>query len=353
MSLLSDFEDRVGRAVEGVFAGVFRSPVQPAELAKALAKQMDRERSVGVGKIYAPTLYTVLISPADEEKMGAFADTLSGELATYLIGYAAQRNYELPSRPMVRFLVDPDLKLGRFEAYAELVSSEELGRIAAEMMHSPAAPQTPREDVDFEPSAPEPVEPEAAEPEAQPMPEPPEPEPRGPVFYNHEEAEDIDFEPFVPSEAGGPIAPPAPGVVPSEPAAEAEAPFEPSELSLDSEPTPAPPGPADQVTTVLGATPGGAIATVTVTGIEHDVVLRGDRVTVGRLASCDIALQDANSSRTHAAFVPVASGWAIEDLDSTNGTWLNGQQVDRRIPLKDGDVVTVGVTELVYHGPEA
>ena len=34
MSILSDFEDRMGRAVEGMFAGVFRSPVQPAELAR-------------------------------------------------------------------------------------------------------------------------------------------------------------------------------------------------------------------------------------------------------------------------------------------------------------------------------
>ena len=69
MSLLSDFEDRVSAAVEGVFAGVFRSPVQPAELARALAKQMERQKVVGVGKVYAPTLYTVLISEADDEKL--------------------------------------------------------------------------------------------------------------------------------------------------------------------------------------------------------------------------------------------------------------------------------------------
>ena len=47
MSILSDFEDRVASAVEGLFAGAFRSPVQPAELAKALAKAMDDERMVG------------------------------------------------------------------------------------------------------------------------------------------------------------------------------------------------------------------------------------------------------------------------------------------------------------------
>lgn len=129
MSILSDFEDSVSRAVEGMFAGVFRSAVQPAELARALGKEMDRERVVGVGKVYAPTLYTILISPADDEKLGAFTTTLVGELTTYLISYASEHGYELSTRPVVRFLVDDGLKLGRFEAYAELVSPEELAQL--------------------------------------------------------------------------------------------------------------------------------------------------------------------------------------------------------------------------------
>ena len=99
MSVLSDFEDSVSRALEGMFAGVFRSPVQPAELAKALAKAMDRDRSVGVGKVYAPNVYTVLLSPDDDAKFGAFAETLAGELATFLVGHARERDYELASKP--------------------------------------------------------------------------------------------------------------------------------------------------------------------------------------------------------------------------------------------------------------
>ncbi len=107
MSILSDFEDRVGGAVEGMFAGVFRSPVQPAELARACGKEMDRSRKLGVGKVYAPTMYSVLLSPADGDALGGFADTLAGELETYLLGYARQKRYELTTRPHVRFLVDP------------------------------------------------------------------------------------------------------------------------------------------------------------------------------------------------------------------------------------------------------
>ena len=94
-----------------------------------------------------------------------------------------------------------------------------------------------------------------------------------------------------------------------------------------------------------------ALATVTVSGIEHDVVLQGGRVVVGRLSSCDIVLPDVNVSREHAAFVSEGDGWAIEDLKSTNGTLVNGVPLRQMTRLRDGDVIGVGVTELVYHEP--
>ncbi len=77
MSILTDFEDRVGGALEGMFAGVFRSPVQPVEIAKALAKAMDEGRTVGVGKVYAPVAYTVALSPQDAAKFGAVHEARS------------------------------------------------------------------------------------------------------------------------------------------------------------------------------------------------------------------------------------------------------------------------------------
>ena len=91
---------------------------------------------------------------------------------------------------------------------------------------------------------------------------------------------------------------------------------------------------------------------MTVRDIDHDVVLRGTRMVVGRLESCDICLADANTSRQHAAFVAEGPGWAIEDLGSTNGTLVNGEPVSTRVPA-DGDVVVVGITELVYHEPRS
>jgi hypothetical protein len=96
--------------------------------------------------------------------------------------------------------------------------------------------------------------------------------------------------------------------------------------------------------------PGSGLATVTVGDLALDVALTGDRVTMGRLATSGIQLTDSNASREHAAFVRQGSGWAIEDLGSTNGTLLNGVPVTRAV-LSDGDVIEIGVTRLTYHEP--
>lgn len=69
---------------------------------------------------------------------------------------------------------------------------------------------------------------------------------------------------------------------------------------------------------------------------------------IGRLASCRIIISDTNTSRQHAQIVRLGSGFAINDLGSTNGTFVNGERViaDRR--LADGDIVTVGAVSLRF-----
>lgn len=292
MSILSEFEDRIARAVEGVFAGVFRSRVQPAELAKALGREMDRRRVVGVGKIYAPNLFTIVISPADEQHLGSFTETLAAELATYLVGYSREKGYSLDQRPFVRFRVHDDLKLGRFEVLAELVSATELAEAAEE-----AGVYVPTE-------APEPRDARR---------------------------------------------PPVPSVPPVASAVPAERPRPGPGVTLPPSAIPA--------AAVAGAAAQereprtlSALSTVTVTGVEHDVVLSGDRVVVGRSAAVDIRLADSNVSREHAAFEYEAGNWVVRDLGSTNGTFLNGEAVQRK-RVRDGDVISVGVSELVYHEP--
>lgn len=251
MSLLSDFEDRVARAVEGVFAGAFRSPVQPAEIAKALAKAMDDGRTVGVGRVYAPLSYRVALSSEDAEKLGSFTVTLSSELARYLAGHASERGYHLTTKPAIAFTVHDDLRLGRFRVSAELAATDD--------------ESAPEEDL------------------------------RDPVSMPARRRRTVEVEP-------------------------------------------------------PGGHPLRDLATVTVGEVHHDVVLRGERLVIGRLNACDICLSDVNASRRHAVLEREGDGWTVADLDSTNGTLLNGVPVQRE-RLRDGDVIEIGLTRLVYHEP--
>ena len=68
---------------------------------------------------------------------------------------------------------------------------------------------------------------------------------------------------------------------------------------------------------------------------------------LGRLNSNDIPIQDANASREHAKIYKQGNRFAIVDLNSTNGTMVNGQRVTKRV-LKEGDVIGIGVVHMRY-----
>jgi hypothetical protein len=69
---------------------------------------------------------------------------------------------------------------------------------------------------------------------------------------------------------------------------------------------------------------------------------------VGRSRDCDIVLEDAGVSRRHAEIRPAADGWTIADLGSTNGVVLNGRAVRSRHPLRPGDRIEFGSTQITF-----
>lgn len=73
--------------------------------------------------------------------------------------------------------------------------------------------------------------------------------------------------------------------------------------------------------------------------------------TIGRGIGNFIQISDENSSRVHAQFKGAAAGLKIKDMESSNGTKVNGEELEpgefRR--LEDGDEVTIGDTTFVYH----
>jgi hypothetical protein len=70
--------------------------------------------------------------------------------------------------------------------------------------------------------------------------------------------------------------------------------------------------------------------------------------TIGRSRECDIVLDDAGASRRHAEIRPDPAGWALRDLASTNGVRVNGRAIHGVQPLRQGDRVEIGSTEIVF-----
>jgi len=75
--------------------------------------------------------------------------------------------------------------------------------------------------------------------------------------------------------------------------------------------------------------------------------LSKDTLVIGRLDECDITLSDAGASRRHAEVRREGDEWYVVDLDSTNGTLLNGKSV-RRARLNPKDVILIGNTQVEY-----
>lgn len=71
-----------------------------------------------------------------------------------------------------------------------------------------------------------------------------------------------------------------------------------------------------------------------------------DEVTLGRSPGCGVALQDTTVSQVHARLFRQGGTLWIEDLGSTNGTWVNRSKVSAPVALKRGDRVAVGGTVL-------
>lgn len=64
--------------------------------------------------------------------------------------------------------------------------------------------------------------------------------------------------------------------------------------------------------------------------------------TLGRAQGNDIVLGDSFASSEHARLAWNGKGWVLEDMGSTNGTFINGQQVSRPVPVRPGDVIELG-----------
>jgi Protein of unknown function (DUF3662)/FHA domain len=124
MSVLRSIEHRIESIVEGVFGRAFRTHVQPVELARKLAKEMDEAKSVSVSRVYVPNEYTLYLCPSDREQFSSYEDSLLTELSDYLSEHARREGYALLSTPRVLIEEDEDLSVGEFGIATRMVQPD-------------------------------------------------------------------------------------------------------------------------------------------------------------------------------------------------------------------------------------
>ena len=326
MGFFSRFERSVEDGFDGMGDKLSGSPISPVQIAKKAEKQMRREKMVGAGKEFAPTLYTVLVNPDDDQRLFGYYPTLAGETETYLKSKAQENGLVLDGAPLVRFIVDDELKHGKFDVVAELVSSpiveqlraEELQRYGLSGAKQPqpnrtATPQTPATAQPYQPAQP-------ANPYANPA------QPARPYAST---GIDVMVDDPLPYEQ--PAAPTAPPVAPITPNTGQTVTFNANHAHVGFAQND-----AQQVPRLIDLT------------TNHPFPLTKDKVVIGRALSSDLTVEDLNASRTHAELRHEGTtAWSISDLGSTNGTLVNGRHIASTM-LQEGDRITVGATTFLF-----
>lgn len=299
MGLLDNLERGLERAVRSAFSAGGPRAVKPVEIASALRQAMDDESfALSEGHTVAPNSYVVHFSPADFERARSWGSTLASELCDEVIRHADSQGYALPGTVRVAFHPDADVRAGDLRVVTRLDD----GSLTAPAPHDDGASPATAHGPGATAAAPDRL------------------------------VEDLP--------AAAPREPsPAPRVEPRPAPRRAAAPT-----------TTAAPAHADQPTVVMGrpvTVPAGP-------ALELDgrmLPLDGDDLILGRSAErADLVIPDSSVSREHLRLLTVGSTVTLLDLGSRNGVLVNGRRVDGSVTLRDGDVVTVGQTELLFFG---
>jgi len=151
MGVLQEFERRLEGAVEGFFARIFRSGVQPIELARAVRRYGEDRQHVTADGVVVPNVYRVTVGPKDHERLAGYGVSLPRELAEVVVKTASDRRWILKGPARVRIEVDEEVSLGRFRLAGRVEAVEDAVRppgaqrrpeFSAAPPHQPAAAPT-------------------------------------------------------------------------------------------------------------------------------------------------------------------------------------------------------------------
>lgn len=265
MGVLKKFEQRLEGLVNGTFAKVFKSEVQPVEIAGALQRECDNNATIwNRDRTVVPNDFIVELSPHDHERLSPYSGQLGQELAGMVREYAEAQRYTFMGPLQVNLEKADDLDTGLYRVRSRTLTAEDPQQ---------AAQQQP---------------------------------PAGPAGYGRPPAAAAPDAPWQQQGAGGYGTPPPPAAPPAMPPA-------------------APAG--GNVRPFPGAGHGTAVRRwIEVNGARHQIT--GNACVLGRSTEADVRIDDPGVSRKHAEIRPGTPSMVL-DLGSTNGIVVDGQHTQR------------------------
>ena len=306
MNLFDIFEGRMQQIFE---RGNTMAPFPVKKLAKTAVRKMKSCSAKLDGRQVAPTLYTILVSPSDDALIGPLYQQVTDELVDFLAHEAQNAGLALTANPTVRFIPVGDIKPGKMEVIAEIVSPDVLEQVRAE-------------ESDY-------VRGRAKSGAVMPQ-----------GRANQQRQAAAAPMPGMPDPMAAPLPPlqPLPGAnQPAGMAAPRQTALEPAAM----------PGAAPAPMPAAGR-PAPVACQLTDKASGKTWRIACDSTVIGRdEAHADLVLGDSNVSRRHAELTRNATGWHIADLGSTNGTRVNGMRVSEQ-DLANGDTITMGLVTLMF-----
>lgn len=294
MNLFDIFEGRMQQIFE---RGNTMAPFPFKKLAKTAVREMKGCSAKLDGRQVAPSLYTILVSPSDDALIGPLYQQVTDELVDFLAHEAQNAGLALTANPTVRFIPVADIKPGKMEVIAEIVSAEVLEQVRAE-------------ESDY-------LRERAG---SRPMPA------QGQAGRQRQATADAPM-----PQAPNPMAVPLPPVQP---------------MQGSGQPTDMPAAAPMQAPAANRPAPVACQLTDKASGKTWRIAC--DSTVIGRdEANADLVLGDSNVSRRHAELTRSTAGWHITDLGSTNGTRINGMRVGEQ-DLANGDTITMGLVTLMF-----
>lgn len=122
MKVARSIERRLEGMVEGFFAKVFRSGLQPVEVGRRILREMDGGRTVSVNRVYAPNEFRIFMGKEDYERFSQMESGLVKEFSEIVIEQAKQDRWNLMGMPRITFEEAEKMGKGEFKVEASLTA---------------------------------------------------------------------------------------------------------------------------------------------------------------------------------------------------------------------------------------